>query len=151
MYPTKQSFNFQALELIVSNFKDSVPTDVIENFKIEAFESGYDLFSKQGTVWYTERSVIADYFRNKQKEQTVTFNWGFEDNGPEGITRFVHIIGMDEYLELINDEMLALGIPAARKLTRKLAKKNGKVFIDETEKCTASDYRSALMTNKHWL
>lgn len=62
----------EILNNIIAN-NENVPADVLEAFRVEATESGYDLATKEGTDWYSTRSILAQWYAEKAAEEKWEF------------------------------------------------------------------------------
>lgn len=131
------------LDTIITNFAaDNVPAAILESFRTEALLSGYDLATKAGTEWYTQRSTLADWFRDQRQANVVEFFWDYEDSN-SGPMRNVYASGItvDGLQEFAQNE----GLQAARRMVKRMAKEAGKRFVEVTDTGLARDYASARM------
>ena len=148
--------NQQIISNIVENAKD-VPQHILEAFKVEAEQSGYDLSSKQGTEWYSNRSILAEYWNAKLGEEstvtfcwdTVTFSWNFEDCG-EWVIKHISVSdtiakpeGYESWTEYSQDN----GLAAARSLSKKMAKAANMRWMETTDAGMGRSYRVARLMN----
>ena len=142
--------NQQIINNIIENAKD-VPQHILEAFKVEATESGYDLSSEQGADWYSNRSILAEYWNARlEEESTVTFSWDFEDCGESGVVKQINVSdtiakpeGYESWTEYAQDN----GLSAARQLSKKMAKKAKMEWIETTDAGMAQQYRVANLMN----
>jgi hypothetical protein len=142
--------NAKVLAIIIENHAaDGVPADVLDAFRAEALESGYDLDTKAGTAWWSDRSILADWHRannaRNAKANTVEFSWDFEDCGEEGLIRSVYVDGLE--IDGLGEYAQDNGLAAARRYVKKLAKAAGKVFRETTDAGLARDYARERMIN----
>jgi hypothetical protein len=134
----------EILENIIAN-ADGVPSDILEAFRVESIESGYDLATKEGADWYANRSILADFFRRRQAEpdraaSTVEFGWDFEEVGKCEFVKHVWVEGIEVD---INEYAQDKGLAAARRYVKKLARKAGKIFKEVTDDGLAKDFARA--------
>ena len=136
--------------IIEENAEQGVPQYILEAFKVEATESGYDLSSKQGADWYSNRSVLAEYWGARlEEESTVTFSWDFEDCG-EWVIKHISVSdtiakpeGYESWTEYSQDN----GLAAARSLSKKMAKAANMRWMETTDAGMAQQYRVANLMN----
>ena len=144
--------NQQIINNIIENAKEQgVPERILEAFKVEATESGYDLSSEQGADWYSNRSVLAEYWGARlEEESTVTFSWDFEDCGESGVIKHISVsdtIAKPEGYESWTEYTQDAGLAAARSLCRKMAKRASMKWIETTDAGMAQSYRVANLMN----
>ena len=130
--------------IIEENAEQGVPQHILEAFKVEATESGYDLSSKQGAEWYSNRSSLAEYWKARE----VTFSWSFEDCGESGVIKLVEANmdkpeGYESWTEYSQDN----GLAAARSLSKKMAKAANMRWMETTDAGMAQQYRVANLMN----
>jgi len=142
--------NQQIINNIIENSKEQgVPEHILEAFRIEAEQSGYDLSSERGTNWYSNRSVLAEYWNARlEEESTVTFSWSFEDCGESGVIKLVEANmdkpgGYESWTEYSQDN----GLAAARSLSKKMAKAANMRWMETTDAGMAQQYRVANLMN----
>lgn len=132
--------------MIATAIEDGAPSDIIEAFRVEALESGYELASKRGTDWAANRSTLAQWYAARfEASRPVKFWWSFEDCGEEGLIRSVDVSGIE--IEGLQDYAQDCGLAAARALVKRLAKKAGRPFVETTDEGLARDYARERMIN----
>lgn len=137
--------NQQILNNIIENNVGTVPADVLEAFRQEAMESGYNLDSKEGTLWYTSRSILAQWHKANNEAiiaaNAVKFFWDFEQVGNGEFIKTVCAEGIE--IQNLNEYAQDNGLSAARRYVKKLARKAGKSFVETTDAGIARDYARA--------
>ena len=142
--------NQQIINNIIENSKEQgVPEHILEAFKVEATESGYDLSSERGTDWYSNRSILAEYWNARLEDSTVAFSWDFEDCGESGVIKQINVSGINtpESYESWTEYAQDNGLSAARQLSKKMAKKAKMEWIETTDEGMAQSYRVANLMN----
>lgn len=135
--------NSTILMTIIANFReDGMPESIIDQFRIEATESGYDLRTTSGTEWYTQRSIAAEWYRSNAR-RTVEFSWDFEEVGRGEYVKNVYCEGIE--IDGLQEFMQDNGLAAARRLVKKSARAAGMAFRETTDAGMGKDYTLAVM------